>query len=746
MQEPPITPELVARHGLTEEEYDRILKALGREPTFTELGIFSASWNEHCSYKSSKPVLKLFPTSGEDILIEAGEENAGVVDIGDGLVVCFKVESHNHPSAVEPFQGAATGVGGILRDIFTMGARPIALLDSLRFGPLTEPRNRYLLHGVVSGISFYGNCMGVPTVGGEVYFDEAYQGNPLVNVLCVGIARRKEIVRARASGTGNPVYYVGSATGRDGLGGASFASRELTEESERDRPAVQVGDPFTEKLLLEACLELFKTGHVVAIQDMGAAGLTCSTAEMAARGGCGIEIDVEKVPRREPGMIPYEVLLSESQERMLLVIQRGREEAVETILRRWDLHAVAIGRVTDDGLVRVKDCGRVVAEIPARALVDEAPVYVREEREPPYLRETRNLDLRCLEEPQDYQGILIRLLSSPTLASKQWVFRQYDHMVRTNTVVLPGSDAGVVRIKGTDKALALTIDGNGRYSYLDPYEGGKIAVAEAARNLVCSGARPLAITNCLNFGNPEKPEIFWQFRRCVEGMAEACRRFNTPVTGGNVSFYNEGPEGAVYPTPVVGMVGLIEELGRMAPITAWFKNEGDLIILLGETQEALGGSEYLKEIHGRVAGLPPQLDLEREASLQQACLEAIRAGIIHSAHDCSEGGLAIALAECCICGPGHGRGAHIDLFAPEIRTDALLFGESPSRIVLSLEAQHLPQLKGIAEGRGIPLSLLGQVGGDHFSLEMSASGLYIHLPISELKGIWSGAIERCLRI
>ena len=713
-----ITLDLVRAHGLTEEEYEKIKDMLGREPNFTELGIFSVMWSEHCSYKSSKPLLRMFPTSGKNILIKAGEENAGVVDIGEGLAVVMKMESHNHPSAVEPFQGAATGVGGIIRDIFTMGARPIALLDSLRFGHLGNGRNRYLFDGVVGGIAAYGNCMGIPTVGGEVYFDETYEGNPLVNVMCVGVARRDNLVKARAGGLGNPVFYVGADTGRDGLGGASFASRELTEKSDKDRPAVQIGDPFKEKLLLEACLELLNTGVVVGMQDMGAAGLTSSTSETASRGNSGMRIDLSLVPRREKGMIPYELMLSESQERMLVIIKRGKERETRRIFDKWDLHAVPIGRVTDDGYLTVLDEDRRVAEIPARFLTEDAPVYMREEREPEYLRKIKDVSISTIPEPPDYDDVLKILLASPTISSKRWVYEQYDHMVRTDTVLRPGGDAAVIRIKGTEKAIALTCDGNSRYCFLDPYEGGKIAVAEAARNVVCVGAKPLAITNCLNFGNPTKPYVFWQFRRCVEGMADACGILETPVSGGNVSFYNENPKGAIDPTPVVGMLGLIEKMDFLC--TPWFKKKGDLIILLGECREEIGGSEYLQLIHGLKAGQIPRLDLERERAVQNTCLEVIRAHLVSSAHDCSEGGLAVALAECCISNSGKERGAIIELEAfPEIlsiRMDALLFGETQSRILISCHPRNFAGIRRVARRNKIPCARLGVVTGDRLTI------------------------------
>src|SRR5882672_547568 len=609
--DPKVTPELVARHGLTPEEYIQIKKILGREPNFTELGIFSVMWSEHCSYKNSRRELKKFPTTGPNILVKAGEENAGVVDIGDGWAIAFKMESHNHPSAIEPFQGAATGVGGIIRDIFTMGARPEFCLNSLRFGPITgdSPNvatNRRLFTGVVSGIAHYGNCIGIPTIGGEIYFDESFEGNPLVNVFCLGVLRHEELARGTASGVGNPVFYVGAETGRDGLAGAAFASRELTDQSREDRPAVQVGDPFKEKLLLEACLELLSHDAVAGIQDMGAAGLTCSTCETASRAGSGIEIDLTKVPKREPGMTPYEILLSESQERMLIIARRGKEDVVRAIFEKWDVPCIEIGRVADDGMMRVRDDGAIAAEIPARALADEAPLYSREAK--PVAAAIDDRGLTNLAEIDNHEA-LCELLRDPTIASKNWVYRQYDHTVRTGTLVKPGSDAAVFLVRYANKILAATTDCNSLYCALDPREGGKIAVAEAARNLTCSGARPLAITDCLNFGNPYKPENFWQLREAVEGVAEACRAFGTPVTGGNVSLYNESPAGVVDPTPTIGMVGLIDEEKHVT--TQWFKNEGDMIILVGsgvgfqptDRQDAdatsrLGGSCYLKVCHG----------------------------------------------------------------------------------------------------------------------------------------------------
>jgi len=735
-----VTPEIVAAHGLTEEEYQRILKILGREPSITELGIFGVMWSEHCSYKNSRPILKLLPTEGKGIVVKAGEENAGAIDIGDGLAVVFKIESHNHPSAVEPFQGAATGVGGILRDIFTMGARPVLLMDSLRFGPLESAESRRHFKGVVAGIAHYGNCVGVPTVGGEIYFDESYEENPLVNAMCLGIVRKEEMAKAKATGVGNKVYYVGSATGRDGLGGASFASRELTEESEEDRPAVQVGDPFMEKLLLEACLELVKTDALVAMQDMGAAGLTCSTCEMPAKGNSGIEIDVAKVPRRETGMAPYEVMLSESQERMLIVARKGKEKVVEDIFKKWDLHAVAIGEIREGSLMRVYDQGELVAEIPARSLAHEAPFYVREEKRPAYLQEAQQLDLGKIPQPKNFTDVLKRLLDSPSIASKEWVYRQYDHMVRTDTVFLPGHDAALLRIKGTKKGIAVSTDCNSLYCYLDPYEGGKIAVAEAARNVAVTGARPVGLTNCLNFGNPMKHEIFWQFHQCVQGMADAAKRFQTPVTGGNVSFYNENPRGAIDPTPTIGMVGILDDVENRVP--SFFEKEGDLIFLLGETVDEIGGTFYLSVIHGLKKGLPPRLDLEKEARLLDFLQEAARARVLRSAHDLSEGGLAVALAECCFSngGPSLQIGARIsnlELLGSGLRPDAVLFGESQSRVLVSAVPHQKEVVIRLAQKHDVPIYQIGKVGGDRLVVED-----LLELKVAEALSIWRNAIAR----
>src|SRR5881227_1486603 len=677
--EPAVTPTLAEQHGLTPEEFERIKKILGREPNFTELGIFSVMWSEHCSYKNSKKELKKFPTTGPGILVKAGEENAGVVDIGDGWAIAFKMESHNHPSAIEPFQGAATGVGGIIRDIFTMGAHPEFCLNSLRFGPITgenskfeiqNPKlvaNRRLFTGVVSGIAHYGNCVGIPTMGGEIYFDESFEGNPLVNVFCLGVLRHEQLARGAATGVGNPVFYVGAETGRDGLAGAAFASRELTEQSREDRPAVQVGDPFKEKLLLEACLELLSHDVVAGIQDMGAAGLTCSTCETASRAGSGIEIDLAKVPKREPGMTPYEILLSESQERMLIIARHGKEDVVREVFEKWDVPCAEIGRVTSDGIMRVRNNGQIAAEIPAKALAEEAPLYSREAKRLAAAIDDR--DLTNLAKIDNLEA-LRQLLRDPTIASKNWVYRQYDHTVRTGTLVKPGSDAAVFLVRYADKILAATTDCNSLYCALDPREGGKIAVAEAARNLTCSGARPLAVTDNLNFGNPYKPENFWQLREAVEGIAETCRAFGTPVIGGNVSLYNENPAGVVDPTPTIGMVGLIDEERHIT--TQWFKAAGDVIILVGEVAGIgdagaginapsynLGGSRYLKVCHGLKIGPPPHVDLTHEIKVQSAVRDLIRAGLVKSAHDCSEGGLAIALAECCF-NPERLFGADVD--------------------------------------------------------------------------------------
>ncbi|GIV17593.1 MAG: phosphoribosylformylglycinamidine synthase subunit PurL [Armatimonadota bacterium] len=730
--------------GLNDQEYERILQLLGREPTYTELGMFAVMWSEHCGYKYSRPILRRFREYRKAVE-SGGLENAGVVDIGDGWGIVMKVESHNHPSAVEPFQGAATGVGGILRDIFTMGARPIAILDSLRFGPLDDARNRYLFTHVVGGISWYGNCVGVPTVAGEVYFNRCYSGNPLVNAMAVGIVRLDKIARARAEGVGNPVLYVGSSTGRDGIHGATFASEELSEDSEAKRPNVQMGDPFAEKLLIEATLEALATGDIVGIQDMGAAGLTCSTSETAFKGGTGMEIDVLKVPRREEGMTPYEVMLSESQERMLCIVKKGREEAVASIFRKWGLNAVVIGHVTDDGILRVKEGEQIAAEFPAAFLTDACPTYTLKAEEPATIARLREFDPLQIPEPDDYNRVLLGLLASPSIASKRWVYEQYDHMVQTQTVYLPGGDAAVLRLRGTgSKGIALKIDGNGRYCYLDPFVGGMHTVAECARNISCTGAKPLAVTDCLNFANPERPEIFWQFERAVDGIATACEVLETPVISGNVSFYNETPDGAVFPTPTIGMVGLLEDVSLHCK--AGFQQAGDRVVLLipdgwRDPLQGLGGSEYLAVVHDIEAGAPPALDIEAEKRLQACVREAVAQRLLHSAHDCSDGGLAVAVAECCMMGE---LGAQIALDTDE-RTDAALFGETASRIVVSLPAANLARLQEVAKAYRISAVELGVVTSER-ALRIDVHGsTRIDLPLDALVDAYEGAIPRLLR-
>jgi len=728
--------EVIARHGLTQEEYRRIVQLLGREPNYTELGIFSVMWSEHCSYKSSKTLLKLLPTQGRRVLQGPGE-NAGVVDIGGGLAAVFKIESHNHPSFIEPYQGAATGVGGILRDIFTMGARPIASLNSLRFGRLSHPRTSYLVNGVVAGIGGYGNCVGVPTVGGEVFFDECYDANILVNAFTLGLVKKDRIFKGQAKGIGNPLIYVGAKTGRDGIHGATMASEAFSQEAEGRRPTVQVGDPFTEKILLEACLELMQKDCLVGIQDMGAAGLTSSATEMAARAGTGVEIELSQVPLREAGMTPYEILLSESQERMLLVAEKGREDQVKRIFDKWDLDAVVVGRVTGEPLLRALFHGEEVACIPIAALTSEAPVYNRPLRQPQNQEELQRLELERIEEPRDLASVLRLLLDSPNIASKAWLYRQYDHFVQAGTVVAPGADAAVIRVKGTKKGLALTCDGSGRYCYLDPYRGGILAVAEAARNLACVGARPLGLSDCLNFGSPERPEVMWQFSQVIKGMRDGCVALGVPVVSGNVSFYNETDGIPIYPTPVVAMVGLLSDVARH--VTPWFKSEGDVVALLGHDREGLGGSEYLKVVHGLVRGKPPEIDLKLERAVQRCCLKAIEKGMIRSAHDISEGGLAVALAECCIGGPGEPAGVKIKL-KEKMRADALLFGEAPSRIIVSLKKRHLGGLRQMAAREGVPVEVIGEVGGSSLMIQPS-----VRLPVKELQSIWSSALERRLQ-
>jgi phosphoribosylformylglycinamidine synthase II len=742
-----IDKQLLERHGLTPDEYESIVQFLRREPNLTELGIFSVMWSEHCSYKSSRVHLKTLPTHGPQVLQGPGE-NAGAVDIGEGLAAVFKIESHNHPSFIEPYQGAATGVGGIIRDIFTMGARPIALLNSLRFGELQAPGISRLLQGVVSGIAGYGNSIGIPTVGGEVVFEPCYAGNPLVNVFCLGIAPASDIVKGVASGVGNSVYYVGAKTGRDGIHGATMASAEFDDKSAEKRPAVQVGDPFMEKLLLEACLEVMQSDALIGIQDMGAAGLTCSTTEMGSRGGAGVEIDVSLVPQRETGMTPYEIMLSESQERMLLVVKQGREPEVERVFDKWDLHAVRIGAVSNDGMLRVKDRGTVVAEIPNRALTDEAPLYRRPMVVPEYLAEVQRFDPATLEGTStlraDYSNAaLLTLLSSPTIGSKQWVYRQYDHMVRTNTVNLPGFGAGVVRIKGTDRALALSVDGNGRYCYLDPYRGAMLAVAEAARNVACTGARPLGATNCLNFGNPERPAIMWQFAKAVEGIGDACRALGVPITGGNVSLYNETDGRAIYPTPVIGVIGVLQHADHV--VSRQFKAAGHVIVLLGTDRVELGGSEYLKVAHGLVRGVPPALDLEAERALQELLVTVANERLIQSAHDCADGGLAVALAECCF--DTDEIGANIAVEAYEVSADAAvnriatLFGESATRVVLSAVEGQASRILERAAAAGVPARVVGLTGGNLLRIAVDGK-MAVDLPIGEAERAWRNALER----
>jgi phosphoribosylformylglycinamidine synthase len=736
-----IDPAVLERHGLKGDEYERIVAFLGREPNLTELGIFSVMWSEHCSYKSSRVHLRTLPTEGPQVLQGPGE-NAGAVDIGEGLAAVFKIESHNHPSFIEPYQGAATGVGGIIRDIFTMGARPIALMNSLRFGELDAPGTPRLVEGVVAGIAGYGNSIGIPTVGGEIAFEPSYAGNPLVNVFCLGIARASDIIKGVASGEGNPVYYVGAKTGRDGIHGATMASAEFDETSADKRPAVQVGDPFMEKLLLEACLEVMQTDALVGIQDMGAAGLTCSTTEMGSRGGAGVEIDVSRVPQREAGMTTYEIMLSESQERMLLVVKRGREAEVERVFEKWDLHAVHVGEVTADGLLRVRNHGTVVAEIPNRALTDEAPVYRRPMEVPAYLAEVQRLDLDRLGAGMEANEALCAIAASPTVGSKHWVYRQYDHMVQTNTINPPGLGAGVVRIKGTDRALAMSVDGNGRYCYLDPRRGAMLAVAEASRNVACAGGRPLGATNCLNFGNPERPPIMWQFAEAVAGIGEACRALGIPITGGNVSLYNETDGQAIYPTPTIGVVGLLEHADRV--LGRRFQAAGDAIILLGTGRGELGGSEYLKIVHGDVRGVPPELDLDAERRLQELMVTLAGERLIRSAHDCSEGGFAMTLAECCF---GSGIGAEVSIgetavaAEPRLNLAAALFGESASRAIVSAAPDQVSAIMARAAALGVPAAVAGQTGGA--AIRVSVGGApAVDVAVADLERLWSTTIEK----
>ena len=735
MPEPKVDKELAFRHGLSEEEWQHVLKILGRTPTYPELGIFSVMWSEHCSYKSSRVHLRRFPTKGPRVLQGPGE-NAGVVDVGDGWAVCFKMESHNHPSYIEPYQGAATGVGGILRDVFTMGARPIANLNALHFGRPDHPKSRHLVHGVVAGVGDYGNCVGIATVGGQVVFHPCYDGNILVNAFTLGLLRSDRIFRGYASGVGNPVFYVGSKTGRDGIHGATMASAEFSEETEHKRPTVQVGDPFTEKLLLEACLELMEQDVVVGIQDMGAAGLTSSSFEMAGRAGSGISLDLDKVPMREVGMTPYEILLSESQERMLIVAKKGKEKEVQKVFAKWALDAVVIGEVTDTGRAEIFWHGERVVDMPVGPVSDEAPVYERPMREPDEMAERRRLDLSGL--PQVPAGeALLGLLAHPDLCSRRWVYRQYDQSVRTNTVLGPGGDAALVRIKGTDKAVAITLDVNPRYCHLDPFEGGKLAVAEAARNVACTGARPLAITDCLNFGNPERPDVMWEFSRCVDGITEACRALDTPVVSGNVSFYNETNGVGIYPTPTIGMVGLLEDVGnRQNP---WFKSEGDAVVLLGKTHGHLGGSEALWALHGTEGGTPPPLDLAKESALVDLLQSLAAKKLVRSIHDCSDGGLLVAAAECCLA-PMGGHGVRLELSSGGLSNLALLFGEDASRAVVTCATASLDRLLDACSKAGVPAAVIGEVGGHAVRVQVDGA-VVADVPLPALRRAWEDGLN-----
>lgn len=740
IQEPEVNLELATEHGLTEEEFEMIKNYLGRTPTFTELGVYSVMWSEHCSYKNSILEIKKLPREGDQLLVGAGEENAGLVDIGDGLACAFKIESHNHPSAIEPYEGAATGVGGIHRDIFTMGARPVASLNSLRFGDMKNPRVRYLLDGVVRGISDYGNSFGIPTVGGEIYFDEAYEGNPLVNAMSVGIVKVGETASAISKGIGNPVLIVGSSTGRDGIHGATFASEDISEESEAKRPSVQVGDPFTEKLLLEASLEALKTGAVVGMQDMGAAGIACSSSEMTAKGGKGMKMDLDKVPMREEGMTAYELLLSESQERMLIVAEKGREQEIIDVYEKWDLNAVVVGEVVEGDRVTYWKDGEVKADMPADSLVlgGGAPQYVREAKRPEYLDTVQNFDINTLQHSDDFKGILLDLLGAPNVSSKRWVHEQYDTTVRTNTVNAPGaSDSGLIRIKGSKKGLAVKTDCNGRYVYLNPRKGGQIAVAEAARNVVCSGGKPVAITNCLNFGNPYKPEVYWTFKEALGGMGDACRRLNTPVTGGNVSFYNENPKGAIFPTPVIGMLGIVEDVEKHR-MTPGFKNSGDTILYAGAERKGLGGSEYLNTIHHLTTGDAPDIDLDFEANLQEVLLEAIKSGNLTAVHDISDGGLVVTLAEMSLFGK---KGAEVSIDSFEGTTHEILFSEAQSGVVISCDSSNVRKVIDHFQRAEIPVQELGVVTGLDLKIEKILS-----IEIEEMSKRYEGAIPSAMNV
>jgi phosphoribosylformylglycinamidine synthase II len=773
-----ITPELLDQHNITPDEYARIQQLLGRDPSFTELGIFSVMWSEHCSYKSSRVHLKRLPVEGE-CLVQGPGENAGIVDIGDGWCAAFKIESHNHPSFIEPYQGAATGVGGILRDIFTMGARPVAAMNSLRFGPIRDSeideareqtsastigRNRRIVAGVVKGIGDYGNAFGVPTIGGEVYFADCYSLNPLVNAFALGLVRREQIFYGKAEGVGNAVIYVGAKTGRDGIHGATMASAEFDESALEKRPTVQVGDPFSEKLLLEACLEAMRSGAIIGIQDMGAAGLTSSSCEMGARAGNGVELNLDQVPQREENMTAYEMMLSESQERMLIVAKPGHENQVVEIFHKWDLDVATIGKVIADPRLRVFHKGELLADIPNEALTDEAPRYHRpmtapadaavEDVTPRLVAYLKSQISNLQTATAAYTELLKQLLAAPDIADKQWVYRQYDHMVRTNTVVLPGSDAAVIRVKETRRSLAMSLDGNGRYCQLNPQEGAKLAVAEAARNVVCSGGQPIAITNCLNFASPQRPEVMWSFSETIDGISAACRAFGTPVTGGNVSFYNETEGRGIYPTPVIGMLGVIEDAKHVT--TQWFKEAGETVLLLGRTNFDLGASELLATTTGTAAGAVPQLDLTLETAVQQVCLQAIQADLISAAHDCAEGGLAVALAESCFSHYRHAAlGAQLDLTEhfqqsgltngtdTQAQTLALLFAESPSRIVLGVKAEHVAAVRELAQQAGVPCAVIGQTGGESLQIACAGEAL-IEARVADLESAWRGVLPATL--
>ena len=734
-----IDSQVLERHGIKPDEYERIVQLMGREPNLLELGLFSVMWSEHCSYKSSRVHLKTLPTTGTRVVQGPGE-NAGAVDIGDGLCAVFKIESHNHPSFIEPYQGAATGVGGIIRDIFTMGARPIALLNALRFGSLETTLARRIFEGVVAGVGGYGNSIGIPTVGGEIVFDEMYAGNPLVNVLCLGISRIDGIVKGAAKGAGNPVFYVGARTGRDGIHGATMASAEFDETSAEKRPAVQVGDPFMEKLLMEACIEVMKTGAVLGIQDMGAAGLSCATSEMGSRGGCGMTIDVMHVPQREAGMTPYEIMLSESQERMLLVVQKGRERDVEQVFEKWDLHAVQVGEVIDGDRLKIHERGVLVADVPNRALTDEAPVYHRAMREPPWQKDVQTLSIGELAPVPSPQAAFDRLIAVPTIASKRWAYRQYDHSVGTNTIAQPGMSAAVVRVKDSTRGLAVSVDGNGRFCYLDPYRGAMLAVAEAARNVACAGGEPIGGTNNLNFGNPERPEIMWQFGEAVRGVGDACRALGIPITGGNVSLYNETEGRAIFPTPVLGVVGLLDNSTKTT--TRTFKQPDAVVVLLGDNLGEIGGSEYLATLHRMVRGMPPALDLVREAALQTLIVKLIRESAIESAHDCSEGGVAVTLAECTFDSGGIGVDADVAPAgeAGSLMVNATLFGESASRIVVSTTDDRLDAVLAAARASGVPATRIGKTGGDRIRLTVGGQPA-VDCPVAQAERAWASAIE-----